>query len=378
MLAKKLTKAVREIPIEVNRFLCGQYPSFVGSPSPQPLCEEVPVFMFHSVEANRFEEQLQFLKTNGYQTLRLDAFMRFLHGDLRLAAPSVLLTFDDGDRSWYEVAGPLLRKYGYNAVGFLVPHYLDRIAASDLERFWMTWEEVIALQDEGLFEFESHSQFHDRIFTGPQLVDFMHPGFVLNNLGLDVQWVDRGDGYTNALPLGTPILRHEPRLGASLRYVDSKVVADVCVAHVEQHGGSAFFEDRHWRKKLRKVWAAAMRSSAPGHYEGEKEQIAAMARDLELSRKRIGEVLQKEVRHFCYPWGCGSALAVEASKEAGYVSNFWVTVPGRNINRVGDDPYAIVRLKDDYLLRLPGKGRERLLSVFWSKLRRRKSKVFIY
>ena len=118
---RKIAKALKELPIEAGRFAHGRYPRFVGSPSNVPLGQEVPVFMFHSVEHDAFAAQLAYLQRNGYRTLTLDAFMAFLHGTLPLDGPSVLLTFDDGHKSWFEVAYPLLRAHGFCAVGFLVP-----------------------------------------------------------------------------------------------------------------------------------------------------------------------------------------------------------------------------------------------------------------
>jgi hypothetical protein len=48
------------------------------------------------------------------------------------------------------------------------------------------------------------------------------------------------------------------------------------------------------------------------------------------------------------------------------------------INRPGNDPYFIPRLKDDYIMRLPGKGRQSLSELFLMKIRRRSMMTNIY
>ena len=58
--------------------------------------------------------------------------------DGQLADGSVLVTFDDGDRSLIEIAAPMLRERRIPAVAFVIA---DAIDSSDL--FW--WDEVIAL-----------------------------------------------------------------------------------------------------------------------------------------------------------------------------------------------------------------------------------------
>jgi peptidoglycan/xylan/chitin deacetylase (PgdA/CDA1 family) len=137
-IQNKVTKGLREAPREFFYLAKGAYPTFVTDLHPSPLRDEVPVFMFHTVDLQTFQQQLEYLHINGYRTLTLKQFMAFLEGKYRPQAPSVLLTFDDGDRSWYQVAYPLLKKYGFHAIGFVVPSYIHEEPESSSQRGWLS------------------------------------------------------------------------------------------------------------------------------------------------------------------------------------------------------------------------------------------------
>ncbi|MGF1491469.1 MAG: polysaccharide deacetylase family protein [Microcoleaceae cyanobacterium] len=336
--------------------------------------------MFHTVHPLTFKQQLEFLKINGYQTLNLATFMAFLRGEIQLEVPSVLLTFDDGDRSWYRVAYPLLKQYGFNAVGFVVPHYIQEQPQGTESKGWLSWPELIELDRTGVIEIESHSQRHACIFVEPRLVDFFHPEWV-DSLGMDPPWIEEGGNYTNQLRWGTPIYRHAPRLRGELRYVDDPELRNACTAWVSAQGGEAFFERSSWRRELSRYYQTARQQvespESSARYETETQKRQQMLEDLVRSRAVLSEKLGRPIQHFCYPWGAGGVQAITLSQEAGYQSNFWVA-SNRNTNRVGDSPFQIPRLKDDYLFRLPGEGRQPLWKIFQTKLQRRALTTEIY
>jgi hypothetical protein len=378
MFLQKLIKGFKEIPIEINRIRTGRYPDFVTSGSGRPLKDEVPVFMFHAVEPRSFEAQLRHLRDNDYRTLSLAEFMLFLEGKLRLSGPSVLLTFDDGDRSWYEVAFPLLKRYGCKAVGFLVPHYLREEAGPAGEPGWLSWAQAEELQASGVMEFESHSYSHGNVFVGSELQDFNHPGFERNPLEMDTPWIQVNGKRSNRLQLGTPIYRHTSRFAALPAFLENPAVRTGCVRFVEAQGGRDFFSASGWRARLLAEHRRLLKLSEPGRYESAEECCRAILTDLADARRVLRERLGRDVRHFCYPQGIGSDLAAEISRQVGYQSNFWVVTAARNTNRSGQSPFFIPRIKDDYIVRLPGKGRKSLAGIFALKLRRRAQKLYIY
>lgn len=374
-LIEKITKAIREVPIELRRLGRGHYPNFVRQADPPSLGSQVPVFMFHTVEPTLFEAQVAFLRQNQYCTLTLAQFMDFLKGRYRLDGPSVLLTFDDGHKSWFEVAWPKLRKLGLHGVGFLVA---GRIQDRPVDGPWLSWPEIRMMEASGTMTFESHTMRHDQVFTGAKRVDFVHPGFYPNPLGLDMPWIDRDGRYTNHLSLGTPIYLHASRLAGFPRMFDDIRLRRECISWVDKKGGADFFSEPAWRQQLKAHFVKVSNGSPNHQYETSAQMRRSIQDDMVEAREFMTEKLGRPVRHLCYPWGVGSDLAVELSREAGYDSNFWVVHPSRNSNRPGDDCFFIPRLKDDYIFRLPGKGRRSFGAIAIYKAQRRARKVNIY
>lgn len=91
--------------------------------------QEVAILCYHAVgEADNsyyvdpveFEKQLQYLQQSGYRSLTFKQAAQYLTEGNALPQKCVIITFDDGYASVYEVAYPLLKKYGFCAVHFVV------------------------------------------------------------------------------------------------------------------------------------------------------------------------------------------------------------------------------------------------------------------
>ena len=63
-----------------------------------------------------FARQLQYLKDNGYHVLSADELYAFVQNRQALPPRSVLITIDDGFRSVYDIAYPILREHGFTRV----------------------------------------------------------------------------------------------------------------------------------------------------------------------------------------------------------------------------------------------------------------------
>lgn len=366
------------MPGELGQLLGRGYPTFVTTVRAQIDLESVPVFMFHNVTQRTFGAQMAFLHANGYQTVTLPQFMAFLEGSFRPKTPSVLLTFDDGDTSWYDIALPVLQQYQFHAVGFVVPYFIRDTPHRANGFDWLSWPELREMHASGAFDFQSHGYRHAKLFTGPELTGFYAPEFDRNALGLNVPWVVEDGVETNALAWGAPLYTSTALLQAKPRLLDSADIRHALTAHVAARGGRAFFDRSDWRSELKTVFEVAGGQKQPVQFASQTETDAAISAELIQAKSVLESRLDKSVTHFCFPFGRGSKRAVNLSREAGYVSNFWVTRPDKAENRAGDSPYNIVRLKDDYVQRLPGRGRKSLASILGRKLRRRFRSSDIY
>lgn len=366
---------------ELNCFYSGAYPDFVTGSTSSALKGNIPVFMLHTAIADIFEPQLQHLSRNGYRTLDCDEFYAFLHGDVIITDPSVVLTFDDGEKSLFEVAFPLLKKYKMKAVNFLVTgrvhEKVDKSAATPTKD-WLNWSQVIEMSRSGCVGFQSHTLWHEMMFTGDKPVDFMRPGLFTDGLLVDRPLVREGGREKLLDVLGAPVYAHAPRMTDQLKFHDREDIRKACIKHVEENGGLAFFARPSWKKELMMVWRRAKSSHPAGVFETPEEQYAAIKDSLFRSRKFLEEKIRAPVRHLAYPWATGGALAEKISAEAGYVTNFHGPLADTPINRPGQNPFRIARIKDDYIERLPGRGRVSLATIFARKLARRAGSADIY
>ena len=357
------------------------YPSFVTQAYPAPLegsC--VPVFMFHSVSEASFAARMRFLSENGYTTLNADAMFAVLTGVVPPPPRAVALTFDDGELSWRNVALPILNRHGFTAIGFVSPGCLSETPSDfgNPTKGWLTWEDLSELQASGAFDIQSHTLHHERIFTGDRVMDYMRPGLFIDRLGMDRPRVEERGQRVRLSSWGAPLFAMASRMDDGLKFVDQEDTRAACVRHVATEGGAALFEQRDWRCRLDRVYRDALQRYGAGRWESREEQAAAMLLDLSESRRMLEERLQKKVLDIAYPWGIGGELATRLSREAGYRTNYRVLVEGIPCNRPGHNPFQIVRLKDDYLTRLPGKHRSSLLRIVWDKFVRRIKQSDIY
>lgn len=129
----------------------------------------------YAISRANLARHFEWLKTNGYQVVRIDDVLAARDGKRPLPEKAVLLTFDDGNRSLYTEAWPLLKLYQYPAVAALVTGWLEVPAGEDVaygddtlpREDFISWREAREMQDSGLVEFASqtHDLHHDLVAT---------------------------------------------------------------------------------------------------------------------------------------------------------------------------------------------------------------------
>ncbi len=133
---------------------------------------DLPVVMYHQLTKNRkksgkyvltveqFEKDLMFLKSKEYQSVTVKQLIDFSQGNGDIPEKAILITFDDGQETLYEYALPLLKKYGFTAVGFVVgalADYYTEIDDHNLNYSYLNWQQIKEMTDGNIIEIESHS-----------------------------------------------------------------------------------------------------------------------------------------------------------------------------------------------------------------------------
>lgn len=130
----------------------------------------LPVIMYHSVYGDtpaeyivtpeQLENDLQWLKSNGYSTVTAEEVINYTRYKGNLPEKCVMITLDDGFYNNLSVLVPLLEKYDMTAVVSVVGSYTDNNAAADPhnQRYsYLTWDDIKELQQSGRIEIGNHT-----------------------------------------------------------------------------------------------------------------------------------------------------------------------------------------------------------------------------
>jgi peptidoglycan/xylan/chitin deacetylase (PgdA/CDA1 family) len=104
-----------------------------------------------------FEAQMKLLKDSGVTVIGMQDFLAWKRGEKNIPPRSAIITFDDGWKSQYEVAWPILKKYGYPLTLFI---YTEGVRGGHFGGGEaMTWEQLADMRDNSV-DIEAHSKTH--------------------------------------------------------------------------------------------------------------------------------------------------------------------------------------------------------------------------
>jgi len=119
-----------------------------------------------------FEAQMKELKDRGITVISLQDLLAWKRGEKNIPPRCAVITFDDGWKSQYEVAWPILKKYGYTFTMFI---YTEGVAGASLGGGQaITWEMLADMRDNGI-DIEAHSATHQDLREG-HAVMIIEPG----------------------------------------------------------------------------------------------------------------------------------------------------------------------------------------------------------
>ncbi|MBI4667355.1 MAG: polysaccharide deacetylase family protein [Nitrospinae bacterium] len=365
-----------QIAAELRNFRRGTYPGFVTGDKNGGL-ENIPVFSFHDVEPEKFMAQLIYLADNGYQTVTADEYLA-----MEGKSPTgrhVMLTFDDGRASLWNVAYPALMTRRMKAVAFILPGEIKEAkeprkptnSLSDTGGEPLaTWPEITAMRDS--LDFQSHSLYHFMVFVSDRVECFYSPQIRDRWIYIDLPVLreEDGDDYSRKYGLGAPFYSMESRLSDCLRSFEPPQVRHALEKHVADNGGSAFFNRSGWERELTTIHSEAVKGYK-FQLETPEERDESIRHNLSRSKRDIEERLPgHRVDHLCFPFGVGGAAAARIAAHEGFKGLYWgTTLPAHATGMKG--VLNVTRMKDDYIFRLPGKGRWPLWKVMGAKALRR-------
>ena len=131
--------------------------------------KEFPVLLYHQltedisetgdycITVEQLENDLKYLKENGYETITTAELLSYIKNDNELPAKPVMLTFDDGNETVLTYLLPLLQKYDMSAVVSIVGDWIG-------DDGFLTWEQVTELAESDKIEIQNHSYDLHRVY----------------------------------------------------------------------------------------------------------------------------------------------------------------------------------------------------------------------
>lgn len=200
--------------------------------------QTIPILTYHRfaedcnsllcLRSSTFENQMRYLKDNGFHVISPEELLAFLENKQRLPKKSVLITMDDGYRSVYEVAYPILKKYEFTATLFIYTNFVG------LSKMAITWDQLKEMKADG-FSIGSHTIYHSDLTIpkdGESEADWMTR--INKELYGSKKIIDkklRQDTYLLAYPYG----KYDQRAISIAREAGYKIAMSV------QRGGNPFF-----------------------------------------------------------------------------------------------------------------------------------------
>ncbi|MGD9657675.1 MAG: polysaccharide deacetylase family protein, partial [Methylocystis sp.] len=138
--------------------------------------QHLPILMYHRIADNgpdelepyrlspdRFEAQMAWLRRHGYRSVSIEYWLESRRTRTPLPGRPILITFDDGYKDFYTTAWPILRRFDFSALVFLVSGHVGGVAEWDAgygnPAPLMDWTEISELSREGV-AFGGHTQRH--------------------------------------------------------------------------------------------------------------------------------------------------------------------------------------------------------------------------
>ncbi|MEY2507876.1 MAG: hypothetical protein QOH01_2205 [Verrucomicrobiota bacterium] len=104
-----------------------------------------------------FEAQMQELKNKNISVIPMQDFLAWRRGEKAIPTKSAIITFDDGWKSQYDVAWPILKKFNYPVTLFIYTEGIKPGHFSGGES--MSWEQLAEMRDAGV-DIQGHTATH--------------------------------------------------------------------------------------------------------------------------------------------------------------------------------------------------------------------------
>lgn len=133
------------------------------------------IFIYHHFGDNRypttnvamgnFIAQMRYLADNKYRVISLAEAVRIVREKRPILEKTAVITIDDGYKSIYSQAWPVLKSLGFPFTVFLYAEGIEKGYSN-----YLTWKQILEMQEAGV-DFQDHSYSHYRLADWPKGMD---------------------------------------------------------------------------------------------------------------------------------------------------------------------------------------------------------------
>lgn len=315
-----------------------------------------PVFYYHSVAPKlfegwllrfltlklaNFEQQMAYLKDNGFRAIFMDEWHRIRIGHKSASGKEVCLTFDDGLLDNWVYAWPVAKKYGMKFTIFVSPECIEprSVVRPTLEDVWngnckpeelagpgyLSWEELRLMQESGLVDVQSHTMTHAKYVSAPTLRGFYYGGFKgyhpILNANPELRAVYMQDpGFEKRLSWGAPLFEETSAVVVKKHYISQELMREATALAAGYKLQDETTRPAYEKEARALVDDYARTGKLLEGMEKDEEYRARLVYEVVDSKRLIEEKIGKPVQFLCWPHGDNNSAAHTLAKESGYLA----------------------------------------------------------
>ena len=155
------------------------FPALASSEKKLSIAIKIPILIYHYVGEIRdkkdtvrtgltvapyfFEKQMAFLAKNGFTAITPGDLAESFYFGKKLPTKPIVITFDDGYEDFYNNVFPVLKKYNFPAVNFLIGNAIE-------SQDYLTERQIKEMLKSGLLEIGAHTLSHLNLVLAKEAV----------------------------------------------------------------------------------------------------------------------------------------------------------------------------------------------------------------
>lgn len=181
MLKKQFKKLISLFLIVLSAIIPFNLTAYAQNNSINPYNNSIPVcpiLNYHGLTTDesqlsdwvitpqKFESDLKGLIEKGYTPIFTSDLLNHIKNGTELPEKPVIIQFDDGYSSVYELAFPILYKYNAKAEVYIITDYTKDVPFKHNTDTFLSWPQLKVMSDSGLMYIGLHGKNHEPIVSG--------------------------------------------------------------------------------------------------------------------------------------------------------------------------------------------------------------------